>query len=168
MPTFEVARGMILSSVSPLGVERVELLAALGRVIPEDLAAPWDLPLCDNSAMDGFAVRESDCRPGGALRITGYIPAGGAATPAVDPGCAPGALGHDEEAVPAEAPDGVGRADAVLEALRDLAQDPVARRVAMDVVDQRELVDVEQQRHDGSRGAAQPADRGAFRPAWAA
>ena len=79
---------MILSSVSPLGVERVELLAALGRVIPEDLAAPWDLPLCDNSAMDGFAVRESDCRPGGALRITGYIPAGGAATPAVDPGCA--------------------------------------------------------------------------------
>ena len=88
MPTFEVARGMILSSVSPLGVERVELLAALGRVVAEDVAAPWDLPLCDNSAMDGFAVREADCRPGGSLRVTGYIPAGGAATPAVDPGCA--------------------------------------------------------------------------------
>ena len=88
MPTFEVARSMILSSVSPLGVERVELLAALGRVVAEDLAAPWDLPLCDNSAMDGFAVREADCRVGGSLRVTGYIPAGGAATPAIDPGCA--------------------------------------------------------------------------------
>jgi molybdopterin molybdotransferase len=88
MPTFEVARGMILSSVSPIGVERVELLAALGRVVAEDVAAPWDLPLCDNSAMDGIAVREADCRPGGSLRVTGYIPAGGAATPAVDPGCA--------------------------------------------------------------------------------
>ena len=88
MPTFEVARSMILSSVSPLGVERVELLAALGRVVAEDVAAPWDLPLCDNSAMDGFAVREADCRVGGFLRVTGYIPAGGAATPAIDPGCA--------------------------------------------------------------------------------
>jgi len=88
MPTFEVARSMILSSVSPLGVERVELLAALGRVVAEDVAAPWDLPLCDNSAMDGFAVREADCRVGGSLRVTGYIPAGGAATPAIDPGCA--------------------------------------------------------------------------------
>jgi len=79
---------MILSSVSPLGVERVELLAALGRVVAEDVAAPWDLPLCDNSAMDGFAVREADCRVGGFLRVTGYIPAGGAVTLAIDPGCA--------------------------------------------------------------------------------
>ena len=79
---------MILSSVSPLGVERVELLAALGRVVAEDVAAQWDLPLCDNSAMDGIAVREADCRVGGFLRVTGYIPAGGAVTPAIDPGCA--------------------------------------------------------------------------------
>ncbi|MGZ8474480.1 MAG: gephyrin-like molybdotransferase Glp, partial [Candidatus Deferrimicrobiaceae bacterium] len=56
MPTFEVARSMILSSVSPLGVERVELLAALGRVVAEAVAAPWDMPFYDNSAMDGFAV----------------------------------------------------------------------------------------------------------------
>ena len=88
MPTFEVARSMILSSVSPLGVERVELLAALGRVVAEDVAAPWDLPLYDNSAMDGFAVRAADCRLGGSLRVTGYIPAGGSVTPAIEPGCA--------------------------------------------------------------------------------
>ena len=88
MPTFEVARSMILSSVSPLGVERVELMAALGRVVAEDVTAPWDLPVYDNSAMDGFAVRAVDCRVGGSLRITGYIPAGGAATPGIEPGCA--------------------------------------------------------------------------------
>ncbi len=88
MPTFEIARSMILSSVSPLGVERVELLTALGRVVAEDVVAPWDMPFYDNSAMDGFAVRASDCRPGGSLRVTGYIPAGGTVTPAVEPGCA--------------------------------------------------------------------------------
>jgi len=88
MPTFEVARSMILSSVSPLGVERVELLAALGRVVAEDVAAPWDMPFYDNSAMDGFAVRAADCRVGGSLRVTGYIPAGGTVSPAIEPGCA--------------------------------------------------------------------------------
>ena len=46
------------------------------------------MPLCDNSAMDGFAVRASDCRPGGVLRVTGYIPAGGTVPPAIEPGCA--------------------------------------------------------------------------------
>jgi molybdopterin molybdotransferase len=55
---------MILSSVSPLGVERVDLLAALGRVVAEDVTAPWDMPSYDNSAMDGFAVRAADCRAG--------------------------------------------------------------------------------------------------------
>ena len=88
MPTFEVARSMILSNVSPLGVERVELLTALGRVVAEDVVAPWDMPSYDNSAMDGFAVRAADCRAGGSLRITGYIPAGGTVTPAIEPGCA--------------------------------------------------------------------------------
>ena len=88
MPTFEVARSMILSSVSPLGVERVDLLTALGRVVAEDVVAPWDMPFYDNSAMDGFAVRAADCRPGGSLRVTGYIPAGGTVTPAIEPGCA--------------------------------------------------------------------------------
>src|SRR5512143_3353517 len=88
MPTFEVARSMILSSVSPLGVERVDLMAALGRVVAEDVVAPWDMPLCDNSAMDVFAVREADCRSGGSSRVTGYIPAGGTVTPAMEPGCA--------------------------------------------------------------------------------
>src|SRR3990170_4192382 len=88
MPTFEDARRMILASVAPLGAERVELLEALGRVISEDVAAPWDMPLCDNSAMDGFAVRSADCRVGCSLRVTGNIPAGSTVPPAIEPGCA--------------------------------------------------------------------------------
>jgi molybdopterin molybdotransferase len=88
MPTFEGARTIILENVAPLGAERVALLESVGRVVSEDLAAPWDLPFFDNSAMDGFAVRSADGRPGALLRITGNIPAGGAPTPAVEPGCA--------------------------------------------------------------------------------
>jgi len=86
MPAFEVARSLILASVSPLGVERVELLSSLGRVAAEDVVAPWDMPICDNSAMHGFAVRAADCRPGGSLRVTGYIPAGGTVA-LFEPGC---------------------------------------------------------------------------------
>jgi molybdopterin molybdotransferase len=88
MPTFEDARRTILENVSPLGVERVSLLESLGRVIAEDIVAPSDMPSFDNSAMDGFAVREADCREPASLRISGYIPAGGAETIPLAPGCA--------------------------------------------------------------------------------
>jgi len=60
MPTFEEARGKILQSVAPLGIERVSLLDSLGRVIAGNIIAPWDMPCFYNSAMDGFAVRAAD------------------------------------------------------------------------------------------------------------
>lgn len=89
MPSFEDARSMVLDSVAPLGVERVELLESLGRVLAEDVAAPWNMPFCDNSAMDGYAVRAADCASMPVtLRITGYIPAGGEVTGPVEAGCA--------------------------------------------------------------------------------
>ncbi|MHB8122956.1 MAG: molybdopterin molybdotransferase MoeA [Desulfuromonadaceae bacterium] len=89
MPSFEDARRIILDSVAPLGVERVELLESTGRVIAEDVVAPWNMPFCDNSAMDGYAVRAGDCAAIPAvLTITGYIPAGGDITGPVEPGCA--------------------------------------------------------------------------------
>jgi molybdopterin molybdotransferase len=88
MPTFEEARQIILSSVTPFGVERVYLLESLGRITTEDVLAPWNMPRYDNSAMDGYAVRTTDCQPANALQITDYIPAGGAATKPVEPGCA--------------------------------------------------------------------------------
>jgi len=88
MPTYEEARSIILARVSPLGIERVALLDSLGMVVAEDIVAPWDMPVYDNSAMDGFAVRAADCRESALLRITGYIPAGGMPSLPVEEGCA--------------------------------------------------------------------------------
>ena len=77
MPTYEEARSIVLESVAPVGTERVETGRSLGRTLAEDVAAPWPLPFCDNSAMDGYAVRADDCRGAARLKITGYLPAGG-------------------------------------------------------------------------------------------
>lgn len=89
MPSFEDARRIILASVAPLGVERVQLLESPGRVIAEDVVAPWNMPFGDNSAMDGYAVRSADCTAVPAsLTVSGYIPAGGKITGPVEPGCA--------------------------------------------------------------------------------
>jgi len=80
---------MVLSRITTLGVERVPLLDAAGRVLAEEMVAPWCMPLCDSSAMDGFAVRAADCGSLPAdLRVTGYIPAGGEICGDVAPGCA--------------------------------------------------------------------------------
>ncbi len=89
MPTFDEARQIVLANIRPLGVERVSILEAAGRVLAEDIVAPWCMPQCDNSAMDGFAVRSDDCSSlPASLRITGYIPAGGEICGEVEPGCA--------------------------------------------------------------------------------
>ena len=78
--SFEAARAMILESVVPLPPEAVPLLDVVGMVIAEDIRAPWDMPLWNNSAMDGFAVRAEDCVAGQTLAVDGYIPAGGSAS----------------------------------------------------------------------------------------
>ena len=61
MLSFEQARQVILENITPAGVEQVCLLDAVGRVLAEDVVAPWDMPLWDNSAMDGYALRSADC-----------------------------------------------------------------------------------------------------------
>lgn len=50
------ALNRILNAISPLGLERVGILEALGRVLAEDVAAPRNIPPKDNSAMDGYAL----------------------------------------------------------------------------------------------------------------
>ncbi|TRO79299.1 molybdopterin molybdotransferase MoeA [Desulfuromonas acetexigens] len=86
--SFENARALILAHIAPLTGETVPLLDAVGRVLEREFAAPYDLPRFANSAMDGYALRAADARPGARLRVTGYIPAGGRAEPAVAVGCA--------------------------------------------------------------------------------
>ncbi|MFZ4856993.1 MAG: gephyrin-like molybdotransferase Glp [Desulfuromonadaceae bacterium] len=90
MVSFEEARTIILECVQPVGIERVHLLEAAGRVLAEDLEAPWDLPLWNNSAMDGYAVRWQDCTNTPCrLRVTGFLPAGSKADGiTVEAGCA--------------------------------------------------------------------------------
>jgi molybdopterin molybdotransferase len=75
--SFEAARSIILQSVSVLPSEPVALPDLVGRVIAEEILAPWDMPRWNNSAMDGFAVRAEDCVANRPLTIEGYIPAGG-------------------------------------------------------------------------------------------
>jgi molybdopterin molybdotransferase len=65
-----------LENVRVLGAETVPAYEAVGRVLAGDLVAPWDLPLWNNSAMDGFAVRSEDVTRPAVLRIVGCIAAG--------------------------------------------------------------------------------------------
>ncbi|MBU3912345.1 MAG: molybdopterin molybdotransferase MoeA [Candidatus Omnitrophica bacterium] len=53
---------IILSSIRPLGSEKVRLLDGLDRVIATDIHANCNLPPFDNSAMDGYAVRARDTK----------------------------------------------------------------------------------------------------------
>jgi len=82
LPSFHEARRIILENVARLGAEVVPALDAVGRVVAEDVKAPFDLPRWDNSAMDGFALRAQDAAAPGGLRVSGYVPAG--ATPSGD------------------------------------------------------------------------------------
>jgi len=88
VPTFAEARDLVLNSATPLGVEVVGLLDACGRVLATDQISNWDLPMWDNSAMDGFAVRAQECREGSVLPVVGFLPAGRAATQALEAGSA--------------------------------------------------------------------------------
>ncbi len=77
MLSYEQARQVILENITPAGIEQVDLVDAVGRVLVEDIVAPWDMPLWDNSAMDGYAVSFDDCsKIPCKLKVTGYIPAG--------------------------------------------------------------------------------------------
>ena len=67
--------------------ETIPLITASGRTLFEDLRSMVDDPRFDNSAMDGWAVREADCKEVGAiLRIVGTSQAGSEEIPTVDAG----------------------------------------------------------------------------------
>lgn len=90
MLSYEHARQTILENIAPAGIEQVALLDAVGLVLAHDVVAPWNMPLWDNSAMDGYAVRSADCvRTPCRLKVTGYLPAGASGEGVVvEPGCA--------------------------------------------------------------------------------
>lgn len=85
------ARDAILSRVTPVGTERVDLFSALGRVAAEPVYATRNQPPWDNSAMDGYAVRAADTvgatpdRPK-TFEVIEHLPAGYRARKTVGPG----------------------------------------------------------------------------------
>jgi len=60
MTSADQALQIVLENVAPLGLERVSITAALGRILAEVVHSPRDIPGFDNSAMDGYAVRSAD------------------------------------------------------------------------------------------------------------
>jgi molybdopterin molybdotransferase len=57
----DVALRRLLARLTVTEVEHVGLLEALGRVLATDVVSLRRVPGCDNSAMDGYAVRRADC-----------------------------------------------------------------------------------------------------------
>ena len=81
LSTVEAYQEAILSAISPLASTTLELAAAEGCVLAEDVTAAVALPSFDNSSMDGYAVLAADVAGAGAespatLRVTGEIAAG--------------------------------------------------------------------------------------------
>ena len=91
MLTVADASARILTPISSLATERVQLLDAVGRVLATDAVASYTLPHWDNSAMDGYAVRAADIAHAHAstpvtLRVLETVAAGAFATVSVGAG----------------------------------------------------------------------------------
>lgn len=105
------ARERVLAAARPLSPEPVELAAALGRVLAEDVTSDGDLPPFDASAMDGFAVLAGEAAE---LEVVGESRAGHPAERALRSGEAirisTGAVVPEgaEAVVPVERTDSVG------------------------------------------------------------
>jgi molybdopterin molybdotransferase len=79
MLSIREAVDLLLPHFPPRPPEPLPLLAALGRVLCEDVVATVDLPPFDNSAMDGYALRFADAshESGHVLPVQGESRAGG-------------------------------------------------------------------------------------------
>jgi len=78
--SFEDARRVVdeqSATLQTAGIEHVNLLAASGRVLAEDISSDRDLPPFPRSTRDGYAVRSSDlARIPAAFELIGEIKAG--------------------------------------------------------------------------------------------
>ncbi|MER7796109.1 gephyrin-like molybdotransferase Glp [Microbacterium sp. NPDC096154] len=89
--TVEQQLAEVLGRVSPTGAVPLSLAGAAGLTLAEPVRARVDVPVFDNSAMDGFAVRFSDVAGASAerpvtLRVVADLPAGTSHDPALAPG----------------------------------------------------------------------------------
>lgn len=89
----DAAAQTLLALARPTAAESLPLMAALGRVCFEDMAASIPNPPFARSAYDGFALRAADSQGASGqgpavLRIVGELPAGTAPMEPLSPGCA--------------------------------------------------------------------------------
>ena len=93
MKSVQEALEAMMPAFAPLGVERVAIGEANGRVLGERVFARQALPAFDHSSMDGYAVRSADTAAASAasplqLPIAGESRAGGPLPPRLTPGAA--------------------------------------------------------------------------------
>ena len=89
--TVEEHQRWILDAIGRLPVSEVAVASAHDLTLAEDVRARTPLPLWDNSAMDGYAVRIDDIRAASGeapvrLRVTGEVLAGSSGDPGIGPG----------------------------------------------------------------------------------
>ncbi|MGZ8998157.1 MAG: molybdopterin molybdotransferase MoeA, partial [Allosphingosinicella sp.] len=84
MISFDEAVRLVEEAAQPIGSEKVPVGEAAGRVLAAPVVAMIDSPRSDSSAMDGYAVRDSDI-PGN-LRVAGESFAGRAFDGPLQPG----------------------------------------------------------------------------------
>ena len=87
----EEQQSLILARVRPVDAASVPVPAALGRTLREPVRARVDIPVFDNSAMDGFAVRFADVTDASPaaparLQVVADLPAGTSLDPALGAG----------------------------------------------------------------------------------
>jgi molybdopterin molybdotransferase len=93
LSTIEAYQAAILAAITPLASVSLELAAAEGCVLAEDVTAAVALPSFDNSSMDGYAVHAADVADAAqespaTLRVTGEIAAGDVGDHRLAPGTA--------------------------------------------------------------------------------
>lgn len=89
--SYPEALRIILAAVEVLPSHRISIEDALGYALAEDVAADFDLPAFENSAMDGYAIRSADAVSASPnqpvqLRIVGSAGMGTRPAAAVGPG----------------------------------------------------------------------------------
>jgi len=93
LSSVEAYRAAILAAITPLAPASLELAAAEGCVLAEDVTAAVALPSFDNSGMDGYAVRAADVAGAAedspvSLPVTGEVAAGDIGAHRLAPGTA--------------------------------------------------------------------------------
>ncbi|MBI3886745.1 MAG: molybdopterin molybdotransferase MoeA [Opitutae bacterium] len=81
LTSYADALAAVLAEAGRLGPETIAGADAPGRILAQDLVAPFDLPRFDNTAVDGYAIHAADVeranRDGGAdLSLGMIVPAG--------------------------------------------------------------------------------------------